>query len=228
MKQNFKGRKELILVLLEKEIDGEVFKTKFEFDDEHTKLVKEILKCLKGKTVDVPIGDEANGVIPISILDWFPIVCSKVKFDTSGGSYITFFNPSIMALTLRALLELKLPSIDAFAGNITISRDVINCDDAFRYTLAHEMQHAINALNFAYPALTNWDGFLLNTIQIKEVRTSPDFNPTIDRLTKLDRIQDEVSIEEELKTLEKTFDSPINTWYEGFKIFVNERCPKNP
>jgi hypothetical protein len=94
------------------------------------------------------------------------------------------------------------------------------------------MQHAINALKYAYPALTNWKGFLFNIINVNELLNAEDFDPTIDRLTELDRIQDKAPIEEELKTLEETFGSPIHTWFRGYSKFVKnvimKPCPKNP
>ena len=55
--------------------------------------------------------------ISISILEWFPIVCKKIMFDSSGGSYITFFNPTIMTFALRTSLKLsEYPPIDIFVG----------------------------------------------------------------------------------------------------------------
>ncbi len=221
------------MVLLEKEVNGIALKTEFEFDDKHIELVKSVLNCLKGKTVGVPIGNEANEVIPISILEWLPVVCRRIMFDGSGGSYITFFNPTIMAHAMRLLLRANKPiAVDMFVGEIKVSRDVRNYNDAFCYVLVHEMQHAINALKYAYPALTNWKGFLFNIINVNELLNAEDFDPTIDRLTELDKIQDEAPIEEGLKPLEETFGSPIHTWFRGYSKFVKDvimkPCLKNP
>ena len=211
------------MVLLEKEVNGVTLKTEFVFDGEHIKLVKDVLKCLEGKAVDVNTGGEKNTLTSISILEWFPVVCSKVRLDNSGGSYTTFFNPTIMTLAMKLLLTAsRLPPVDIFTGEIKLSRDVINHDDAFCYVLAHEMQHAVNALNFSYPALTNWKGFLLNVIKFEELIKAEDFNPTIDRLMKLDRVQDESTMEEELMNLEDTFGSPVHVWFKGYSEFVND------
>ncbi len=211
------------MLFLKKEVNSIALKTEFYFDDRHAKLVEDVLTCLKGKTVDVPTGDKTNSVIPISILEWFPVVCSKVMFDNSGGSYITFYNPTIMALTLRIAFHAKEGApVDVFTGKIQLSRDLRNCNDAFCFALIHEMQHAINALKFAYPALTNWVGFLFNIINVNELSESEDFNPTIDRLSKLDRVQDESPIEKELKNLEDIFGSSIHVWFKGYSEFVND------
>ena len=222
------------MVLLKKEINGKTFKTKFEFDDEHIKLVKIVLECLEGKMIDVLKGDEENTLTSISILDWFPIVCSGIQFNNSGGSYITFYNPTIMALTLRMALHAKEgPPVDVFTGKIQLSRDLRNFNDAFCFTLIHKMQHAINALKYAYPAITNWVGFLFNIININEkfinvgeLSKSENFNPLIDRFTGLDRIQDEAPIEEELKILEETFGPPVNYWFREYSEFINDAIMK--
>jgi hypothetical protein len=210
------------MIILKKEISGATLNTEFEFDDDHIKLVKDVLKCLEGKTTDVLNGEDENTLTPISILDWFPIVCSSIHFDNSGSSYITFFNPTIMALTLRIALQTKEePPVDVFTGKIKLSKDLKNNNDAFCFALIHEMQHAINAMKYAYPALTNWEGFLFNIIKIEELYTTEGFNSTIDRLTVLDRLQYGVSIEEELKILENTFGPAINTWREGYIKCIN-------
>ncbi len=211
------------MIYLEKEVNSITLQTEFYFDDGHTKLVEDVLTCLKGKTVDVPTGDKANSVIPISILEWFPVVCSNVGFDNSGGSYTTFYNPTIMALTLRIALNAKEGTpVDVFTGKIKLSRELRNYNDAFCFALIHEIQHAINALKHAYPALTNWKGFLFNIINVDELFKSEDLNSTIDRLSELDRVQDESHIEEELKNLEDTFGSSIHTWFKGYSEFVND------
>lgn len=205
------------MILLEKEFKGLVIKTEFDFDDEHIKLVKDVLKCLEGKTVDVPKGDASSSVVPISILEWFPVVCKNVKFDSSAGSYTKFFNPTILALTLRTLSKAcEGPPVDIFVGRIDLSRELRNYSEAFCFALAHEMQHAINALKYAYHALTNWEGFLLNTINVNELLNAKDFEPTMDRLAELDTLQDESPIEEELKLLEKTFGPNIRIWHRDF------------
>ena len=211
------------MLLLEKKINNIVLTTEFYFDDRHSKLVENILVSLEGKTVDVPTGDETNSVIPISILEWFPVVCSKVIFDNSGGSYTTFFNPTIMTFVMKLLLTAnRLPPDDVFTGEIQLSRELKNHNDAFCFALIHEIQHAINALKHAYPALTNWKGFLFNIIKINELLKAKDLKHTIDRLTKLDRIQDESPIEEELKNLEGTFNSSVHMWFKGYSEFVND------
>jgi len=211
------------VLLLEKKINNIVLTTEFYFDDRHSKLVENILVSLKGKTVDVPTGDETNSVIPISILEWLPVVCSKVRFDNSGGSYITFFNPTIMTFAMKLLLTAnRLPPVDIFTGEIHLSRELRNHNDAFCFALTHELQHAINALKHAYPALTNWKGFLFNIIKIDELLKAEDLNHKIDRLTKLDRIQDESPIEDELNILEGTFGSSIHIWFNAYSEFVND------
>jgi hypothetical protein len=165
----------------------------------------------------VPTGNESNSLTSISILEWFPVVCNKVMFDGSGGSYITFFNPTVMTLAMKLLLKLSEPiPVDVFTGKIKLSRDVTDHNDAFRYTLAHEIQHAINALSFAYPALTNWKGFMFNIIKIDEVRNTNDFDQVTDRLRKVDMIQDEGSLEEQLEMLRKSFGSSINIWQQEY------------
>ena len=211
------------MLLLEKKINNIVLTTEFYFDDRHSKLVENILVSLEGKTVDVPTGDETNSVIPISILEWLPVVCSKVRFDNSGGSYITFFNPTIMTFAMKLLLTAnRLPPVDIFTGEIHLSRELRNHNDAFCFALTHELQHAINALKHAYPALTNWKGFLFNIIKIDELLKAEDLNHKIDRLTKLDRIQDESPIEDELNILEGTFGSSIHIWFNAYSEFVND------
>jgi hypothetical protein len=211
------------VLLLEKKVNNIDLKTEFCFDDRHSKLVENILVCLEGKTVDVPTGDKANSVIPISILEWFPIVCSKVRLDNSGGSYTAFFNPTIMTFAMKLLLTAdRLPPVDVFTGEIQLSRELRNHNDAFCFALIHEIQHAINALKHAYPALTNWKGFLFNIIKIEELFKAENLNHTIDRLTELDRVQDESPIEEELKNLEGTFGTSIHMWFTGYSNFVND------
>jgi hypothetical protein len=211
------------MVLLKKEVNNITLKTAFDFDNSHTKLVDVILACLEDKTVDVPTGDEANSVVPISILEWFPVVCSKVMFDNSGGSYTPFFNPTIMTFAMKLLLTAnRLPPVDVFIGEIQLSRELRNHNDAFCFALVHEIQHAINALKHAYPALTNWKGFLFNIIKIDELFKADDINRKIDRLTKLDRVQDESPIDEELKNLEGTFGPPVHAWFKGYSKFLND------
>ena len=128
-----------------------------------------------------------------------------------------------MALTLRIALNAKEGApVDVFTGKIQLSRDLRNYNDAFCFALIHEIQHAINALKHAYPALTNWKGFLFNVINVDELFKSEDLNSTIDRLSELDRVQDESHIEEELKNLEDTFGASIHTWFKGYSEFVND------
>ncbi|MGR3221246.1 MAG: hypothetical protein ACUZ8H_15735 [Candidatus Anammoxibacter sp.] len=215
------------MILLEKEVNGTTLKTEFYFDDRHIKLVKDVLECLEGKTVDVPTGNEENDLISISILDWLPVVCSKVRFDNSHGSYITIFNPAIMTLAMKLLLTVnRLPPAVIFIGEIHLSREVMNYNDAFRFVLVHEMQHTINALKYAYPATTNWKGFLFNIAKVHELLepkgVAESIEPTIERLAELDRGQDEVPIEEELKIYEKLFGASIHTWFRGYSKFLND------
>jgi len=75
------------MILLEKEVNGETFKTDFDFDDKHIGLARDVLKCIKGKTVDVPDPSKKGTMIQIHKLEWLPIVCKHVSFDNTYGHY---------------------------------------------------------------------------------------------------------------------------------------------
>jgi hypothetical protein len=193
------------MVILQKEINGEILKTEFEFDDHRIKLVKDVIKCLKDKTIDIPTEDQSYGEVKISILDWFPHICGKVKLDTTTGRFVQATRPAVLML----LGEDELPE-NAFVGQIVLSRELLQCDDAFCYSLAHELQHAINTLKFVYLALRDWKWAKENIVKIHE------------EITALDSILDGDSREEELEILSKTFGSSIYKWQEGYIKFIDD------
>lgn len=174
------------------------------------------------------------GTIPIPILDWIPLVCKKVSFDRFYGVYHGSRNPILVAfeqedkieyaqqlaieLQSKNRLQTDLANYDRpspafYAGEITIARECKKSADAFRFILAHELQHAINKLEMVYPAITDWKGFCNNVLQI-DASLKDDFSD----YSLLDDTLDKNTKEVELSRLELYFGKSIRKWHKGFQF----------
>ncbi len=258
-----------------KEVKGRTFKTDFDFDDKHIGLVRDVLKCLKGKTVNVPdpskkwtppwkipkskdpfkllytrlrywtipkdykwdnLSLAKKGLIQIPILEWLPVVCRGVSFDDAYGRYFGNINPIFHAFQVirplrdiipvisggtlsedEAISELATKFTGDHFGVIIIARELKQSDDAFRFALAHEIQHATNKLEVVYPALTNWKGFIFNILEIDESLLDDFTESKI-----MDDILDKSTTKDELELLENTFGQSILTWYKAYEKITDK------
>jgi hypothetical protein len=153
------------MITLKKEVNGKTFKTEFDFDNKHIGLVRDVLKCLEGKTFHVPDPtSKERAMIQIPILDWLPIVCKNVSFDNTYGHYFKGCNLAFHVVNMwecrNTILDgfhclsesqvdknyieriKKFANLDGSHRKITIARELKKSDDAFRFVLAHEIQHA--------------------------------------------------------------------------------------
>jgi len=111
----------------------------------------------------------------------------------------------------------KFANLDGSHRKITIARELKKSDDAFRFVLAHEIQHAINSLEMVYPALINWEGFIFNVLEIEASEGIDDYQDS----ELLEDILDNNTTKDELELLVHTFGNIINTWYKGYKQLVD-------
>ena len=174
------------------------------------------------------------GTISIPILDWIPLVCKKVSFDTTLGIYFCSRNPIVnafeqkdkredaqqLAIELQSKKRLQTdlvinydkPSPAFYAGEITIARECKKSADAFRFVLAHELQHAINKLEMVYPAITDWEGFCSNVLNIEEFSMDDYANHNLSDVA-LDKNTEKIHI----RHLELYYGKSIHTWFKGYK-----------
>jgi len=170
------------------------------------------------------------GLIEVPVLEWLPVTCQHVAFDTTFGTYL---EPSINPIPFagdmvrsmgnmhrhRDNLQEYIMSRQPFSGNsangiysggiITLNRELKESEDAFRFVLAHELIHAIEKLEIVYPALTDWKDFCFNVLEL-DSRGIEDFSdtPATERMIDSRRY--------ELDILAGYYDSVIYTWHRGY------------
>lgn len=221
--------------LLEKTVNDKTYITEFDLDGEHLDISKEVLECLEGRTVKVlnPVivdGEIKHSEIALPILEWLPIVCSSVSFDTTYGRYFgkddgishayetlehmdTATKMSLNILNEIEFKKKKYPFTERKPNNmgkIVLARELKQSKDAFRFVLAHEIHHAINILGFVYPAMLNWE----NLLDYCSVCHIDDFQYFAGMQT--DELLDDHTNETELVALECFFGKSIREWHEAY------------
>jgi hypothetical protein len=173
----------------------------------------------------------ALGLIEIPVLEWLPVTCQHVAFDTAFATYLT---PSVhpipyafdMKMSMgnmhrhRDNLQEYIMSRTPFSGNsaneiysggiITLNRELKQTEDAFRFVLAHELIHAIDKLEIVYPALTDWNGFCFNVLEL-DSNGIEDLKDTLITERMID------SKDYELDILEGYFGNIIYIWHGGYE-----------
>ncbi len=119
------------------------------------------------------------------------------------------------------VIESDKPSPAFYAGEIIIARECKKSADAFRFVLAHELQHAINKLEMVYPAITDWKGFCLNVLNVNE-SLKDDFADYDLPDDALDRNPEKI----EIRYLESHFGKSVRIWFRGFKKLIYKE-PEN-
>lgn len=174
------------------------------------------------------------GNIEISVLEWLPIACKRISFDNAYGRYsknsIFAFQLPLLIKEMATIVErqhkseedlfsfstlAKLHKTDSLAGEIEIAREFKKSDDGFRLLIAHEVMHAINNLQWIYPAMINYEGFLNNIVG------GSDFDQEHDVLLSLpDELLDSPIERTHLILLESMFGKIVYTWSKGYSKFV--------
>ncbi len=198
--------------------------------DDHEIILNRLQTWLKPK--DYPwekLTSAERGLIEIPVLECLPIVCGSIAFDTTFGKFSSpVTSPIVYGLDLqRVLVNARIQSKDLFdyissidpnfcysAGSIELDRELKQSEDAFRFVLARRLKQAIDKLEIVYPALTDWNSFCKNVLELGS-RTSEDF---YNRFTK-ERMSD--SKDPDLDELETYFGNIVDIWHRGYEKLVS-------
>lgn len=171
------------------------------------------------------------GLIYISILKWLPTVLGKIlivstedlPIDKFGQPAVGHFQGSYKRIIFDTFFFHKEKIIDLkpyyWQPEIHLSSELLTSEDAFCFVLAHEIQHAINWLEIAYPVIKDFEGFKHNILDINnsEYGDFTDVENHFRLLTDID-LDDEIYVSEWGALLD-TFGDNIHKWGNGFYEF---------
>ncbi len=226
------------MIKLEKTIHGTTYKTEFNLKDDYREAIEEVLQCLNGKTVTV-LSSTGEYDKVISVIEWLPLVCSSVSFNTDGARYTRGADPTSQGrenVTYRDIItnlvhmqplerekkiveeeEKPFQHDNENMGIITLSRDLKRSRIAFCFALAHELTHAISRLENVYLAVVNWKKFI-NCCEEGLIHDEAHFEWT----TVGDILDGEPYPGAELEVMENYFGTAVQEWAKGYERYCRE------